>query len=52
MMLKRTREDFDPRRVEAFSYLDISIGLMEVTADTVGGVPFLQRELWPLSGSL
>ena len=45
-VLKRTREEFEPRGVEAFAYLDdISIGMMEITPDTVEVVPFLQREL-------
>ena len=45
-VLKRTRAEFEPRGVEAFAYLDdISIGMMEITPDTVEVVPFLQREL-------
>ena len=45
-VLKRTREEFEPKGVEAFAYLDdISIGMMEITPDTVGVVPFLQRKL-------
>ena len=45
-VLKRTREEFEQRRVEAFAYLnDISIGMKEITPDTVEVVPFLQREL-------
>ena len=45
-VLKRTREEFKPRGVETFAYLDnISIGMMEITPDTVEVVPFLQREL-------
>ena len=45
-VLKRTREEFEPKDVEAFSYLDdISIEMAEVSVDTVGLVPFLQREL-------
>ena len=42
-VLKRTREEFEKRGVEAFAYLDdISIGMMEITPDTVEVVPFLQ----------
>ena len=45
-VLKRTRAEFGLRGVEAFAYLDdISIGMMEITPDTVEVVPFLQREL-------
>ena len=45
-VLKRKRAEFEPRGVEAFAYLDdISIGMMEITPDTVEVVPFLQREL-------
>ena len=45
-VLKRTREEFEQKGVEAFAYLDdISIGMMEITPDTVEVVPFLQREL-------
>ena len=45
-VLKRTRAEFEPRGVEAFAYLDdISIGMMEITPDTVEVVLFLQREL-------
>ena len=45
-MLKRTREKFEPKGVEAFAYLDdTSIGMAEFTSDTVDVVPFLQREL-------
>ena len=45
-MPKRIREEFEPKVVEAFVYLDdISIGMFEVTSDTVEVVPFLQREL-------
>lgn len=45
-VLKRTREEFEPRGVEAFAYLnDISTGMMELTADTVEAVSSLQREL-------
>ncbi|CAN0538202.1 unnamed protein product, partial [Scytosiphon promiscuus] len=41
-VLKRTREEFEPRGIEAFAYLDdISIGMMEVTAGSVGVAPFL-----------
>ena len=44
--LKRTREELEPKRVQAFAYLDyVSIGMVEVTSDTVDVVPFLQREL-------
>ena len=42
-VLKRTREEFEQRGVESFAYLDdISIGMMEITPDTVEVVPFLQ----------
>ena len=45
-VLKRTRAEFEPRGVEAFAYLDdSSIGMMEITPDTVEVVPFFQREL-------
>ena len=45
-VLKRIREEFEPRGVEAFAYLnDISIGMSEITPDTVRVVPFLQHEL-------
>ena len=45
-VLKRTRAEFEPRGIEAFVYLDgISIGMIEITPDTVEVVPFLQREL-------
>ena len=45
-VLKRIRAEFEPRGVEAFAYLDdTSIGMMEITPDTVEVVPFLQREL-------
>ena len=45
-VLKRNREDFEPKGVEAFAYLDdVSIGRVEVTSDTVDVVPFLQRGL-------
>ena len=45
-VLKRTWAEFEPRGVEAFAYLDyISIGMMEITPDTVEVLPFLQREL-------
>ena len=45
-VLKRTRHEFEPKGVEAFAYLDdVSIGMVEVTSDTVDVVPFLQREL-------
>ena len=43
-VLKRTREEFEPKGVEAFTYLDdVSIGMVEVTSDTVDIAPFLQR---------
>ena len=43
-VLNRTPEEFEPKGVEAFAYLDeVSIGMVEVTSDTVGVVPFLQR---------
>ena len=45
-VLKRTRATFEPRGAEAFAYLhNISIGMMEITPDTVEVAPFLQREL-------
>ena len=45
-VLTRTRAEFERRRVEAIAYLDdISIGMMEITSDSVEVVPFLQREL-------
>ena len=45
-VLKRTRAEFKARVVEAFAYLDdISIGMVQITPDTVGVVPFLMREL-------
>ena len=45
-VLKRTRAEFELRGIEVFAYLDdISIGMMEITPDTVAVVPFLQREL-------
>ena len=45
-VLKRTRPEFEPKSVEPFAYLDdISIGMMEITPDSVEVVPFLQREL-------
>ncbi|CAN0436358.1 unnamed protein product, partial [Laminaria digitata] len=35
-VLKRAREEFEPKGVEAFAYLDdISTGMMEITPDTV-----------------
>ena len=41
-VLKRIRKEFEPRSVEAFSYLDdTSIGTSEITPDTVRVVPFL-----------
>ena len=43
---KRIREELEPRGVEAFAYLDdISIGMSEITSDTVMVVQFLQHEL-------
>ena len=45
-VLKRIREEFEPRGVEAFAYLgDISIGMSEITPDTVRVEPFLQHKL-------
>ena len=45
-VLKRTRAEFKARVVEAFAYLDDSIiGMVQITPDTVGVVPFLMREL-------
>ena len=44
--LKRIREEFEPRGVEAFAYLDdISISTPEITPYTVRVVLFLQHEL-------
>ena len=43
---KRVREEFEPRGVEAFAYLDhISIGMSEITPDMVRVGSFLQHEL-------
>ena len=45
-ILRRTREEFEPMRVEVFAYLDdVIIGMVEVKSDTVDVAPFLQREL-------
>ena len=45
-VLKRTRVEFESKGVGAFAYLDdISIGMIDITPDTVEIVPFLQREL-------
>ena len=44
-VLKRIREEFEPRGVEAFAYLDISIGMSEIKPDTVRAAPVLQHEL-------
>ena len=45
-MLKRIREEFEPRGFGAFAYFDdISIGMSEITPDTVRVVPFLQHDL-------
>ena len=45
-VLKWIRGEFEQRGVEAFAYLDdISIGMTEITPDTVEVVPFLQRKL-------
>ena len=45
-VLKRTQEEFEPRGVETFAYLDdVSIGMVEVTSDTVHILPFLPRGL-------
>lgn len=46
-MLKRTREEYEARSVEAFAYFNnIGIGT-EVTPSTVEVVPFLQRASFP-----
>ena len=35
-VLKRTREEFEPKGVEAFAYMDdIIVGMTDVSADTV-----------------
>ena len=48
-LLKRIREEFEPRGLEAFAYLDgISTGTSEITPDTVRVVPFLQHELFEI----
>ena len=48
-VLKRIREEFEARGVEAFAYLnDISIDISEITPETVKVVPFLQHELCEL----
>ena len=44
-VLKRTRAEFEPRGVEAFTCVDDNIGMTEITPGTVEIVPFLQREL-------
>ena len=45
-VLKRIRAEVEPKRVQAFAYLDdISIGTMESTSDTVKVAPFPEREL-------
>ena len=44
-VLKGTREEFESKVVESFDYLDISIGMVEVTSNTVEVVTLLQREL-------
>ena len=45
-VLKRTREEFEPKGVKAFAYLDdVSIAMVEVTSDAVDVVLVLQREL-------
>ena len=44
--LKRFREEFEGEGVEAFAYMgDVSLGLMEVTANTVRAFAFLRQEL-------
>ena len=44
--LKRFREEFEGEGVEAFAYMDdVSLGLMEFTANTVRASAFLGREL-------
>ena len=45
-VLKRIREEFEPRGVEAFVYLDdIGIGMSEITPDSARVVSFIQHEL-------
>ena len=49
-VLKRNREKSEAKGVEAFAYLDdISIGMIEVTSDTVEAAPFLQPKLASIS---
>ena len=50
-VLKLTREELGPKRVESLAYLDdISIGMPDVTTNTVAVVYFCQRE-WRLCTS-
>lgn len=45
-VLKRVREEFERRGVDAFIFLDdVSIGMSEITPNTVRDVPFLRHEL-------
>ena len=45
-VLKRIREEFEQRGVEAFTYLDdISIGMMKITPDTVEAVSYTHLTL-------
>ena len=51
-VLKRTRERFESRGVEAFAYLDdISIGVIKITAN-MWGLCLSSSESWPTSASL
>ncbi|CAN0519985.1 unnamed protein product [Laminaria digitata] len=44
--LKRFRQEFEGKGVEAFAYMDdVSLGLMRITANTVRAFAFLRREL-------
>ncbi|CAN0514005.1 unnamed protein product [Laminaria digitata] len=44
--LKRFRQEFEGEGVEAFAYMDdVSLGFMEITANTVKAFAFLRREL-------
>ena len=49
-LLKRAREEFESKCVEAFAYLDdVIIGMVEDTSDTMDIMPSLQRELASIS---
>ena len=54
MYVARVRAEFQLRGIEAFAYLDgISIGMIEITPDTVEVVPaLLQRELSNISTAI